>query len=95
MNDEDLRILFNLPIDRSLDGLEREIWRGVAVRDQERRMGKLIMACQGGILAIAVFVSSTAGAAIAGNVINIRSDRVMLVPGVQHAPSTLLFGQRQ
>ena len=95
MSDEELRTLFDQPIDRSLDGLEQGIWYGVAVRDQERRTGKLIMACQAGVLAVAVLVGGAAGLAMARNVASGRSDIVTFFPGAQHAPSTLLFGQRQ
>ena len=95
MSDEDLPILLKQPIDRSLDRLELEVWRGVAVRDQERRTGRLIVACQSGVLAVAVLVGGVVGAAMAGNTANNRSDFGAFVVGVQHAPSALLFGQNQ
>ena len=68
MSDEELLILLKQPTDRSLDGLELEVWRGVAVRDQERRTGRLIVACQSGVLAVAVLVGGVVGAAMAGKV---------------------------
>lgn len=91
MSDSDLKKLFEQPLDRSLDGLERSIWLGVAARERDRRTSRLAVSLQGGVLAIAVAIGGMAGATAAASV-RADSTKGPLLLATQHAPSNLLFG---
>lgn len=91
MSDPDLNRLFELPLDRSLGGLERSIWLGVAARERDRRTSRLAVACQAGVLAIAVAIGGMAGATAAAGARE-DSGKGPLLLAAQHAPSNLLLG---
>ena len=91
MSDSDLKKLLEQPIDRSLDGLGRGIWLGVASRERDRRTSRLAVWSQAGVLVIAVAIGGMAGVTAAASV-RTDSGTGPLFLTAQHAPSNLLFG---
>ena len=61
MLEVDLDRLAKAPVDRSLEGLERDIWRGVAARTAERSTYSTAFAMQLAILTLGTFGSLAIG----------------------------------
>lgn len=91
MSDADLHKLFDQPLDRSLEGLEPNIWLGVAAREHDRRTSRLAASWQAGVLVVAIAIGGVAGVTAATNV-RVSSVQNPFLSGAQHAPSSLLFG---
>ena len=78
---------------RSLDGLEADVWEGVAAQESTKRATRVVMACQAVVIAVAVTGSIAAGSRAGGaahqsaelGVFSLRADL---------APSTLLAGDK-
>lgn len=64
MIEADIHTLNERP-SRSLDALEADIWAGVAARIAAKRTSNLVLACQGLVLAIALFGSVATGTRMA------------------------------
>lgn len=92
MIDNDIRRLDDRDLDRSLDQLESDIWRGVAARSRERAVARKVNILQGVVMGIALLGSIGAGIRItrpAGAPVSLAT----LTTGSELMPSTLLLGE--
>ena len=90
MTDTDLNDLLNLPLDRSLDGLEEQIWAGVARLERSERSCRLAVSLQACVLAIAIGAGGLVGANAAHSRQGAAANPLAL--GERHTPSHLLLG---
>ena len=92
MIENDIRRLDGGGLDRSLDQLEADIWRGVAARSRERAVARKVTILQGVVMAFALLGSIGVGIGIArpgGAPVSLAS----LTTGSELMPSTLLLGE--
>ncbi len=92
MIDNDIRRLDERELDRSLDQLEADIWRGVAARGRERAVARRVTVLQGVVMGVALVCSIGVGIGIArpsGGSVSFAS----LTAGSELMPSTLLLGE--
>ena len=61
MIEDDIHRLDQRPLDRSLDLLEADIWRGVAARTLKRQVARKVISLQCIVMVSALFGSVTAG----------------------------------
>ena len=92
MIEEDIRQLDERAMDRSLDRLEADMWRGVALRARQREAARQVTSFQAVVMVLALLASVAAGISVA------RPDgattaRVLLFPETALLPSSLLLGQ--
>lgn len=92
MIDADIRTLSEQEPVPALDGLEAGIWAGIAARATARKVVRLVALWQTAVMALAMVVSIAAGLATSSEP---ASASVLAVPGMELAPSHLLFGTRQ
>ncbi len=90
MIDTDLRQLAEEPPDHALEGLEVEIWAGVAGREEARRITRRLVAIQCLVLAAALIGSLMAGQYWRGA--QQRGSLDVFSPRVPLSASTLLVG---
>lgn len=95
MTDSQLHRLLASDVDRSLDHLEADIWRGEAQQAATWRLQKFIASCQTAVLSVAIMVSVGAGVWTGGRDGPAHPAPMLLTDGLDIAPSTLLFGNRQ
>jgi hypothetical protein len=92
MIDTDLKELSGAPPDRPLEGLEAQIWAGVAAREEAMRIRRRLVALQCGLVVAALVGSLIAGQywhrAQHGGSLDVFSPRMPL------SASTLLVGNR-
>ena len=89
MIDDDIHRLDQRALDRSLSGLEADIWTGVAMREQRRRAVRRTASLQGVIMVCAVLASIAAGVDIARPA-TAAAGASPLAPGMELMPSNLL-----
>lgn len=94
MIDADIRKLSECEPDRPLDGLEADIWAGIAARAAARKGVRIVALCQTAVMAFAMVVSIAAGLVLATSS-EPASASILRPPGMELAPSHLLFGTRQ
>lgn len=92
MLQEELDTLARAPLDRSLDGLESDIWRVVEARTREHRAYRGIVTVQLAILTVGVFGSLTVGRQWA-TAHDPAGTRGVFSPYTRHAASNLLVGE--
>jgi hypothetical protein len=92
MIDEDLRKLINASLDRTLDGLESDIWRRLAVRSSARAAARKRVSLQS-VLMLVGLVGSVAGGINAARLTPAAHGRTVLAFGSELAPSSLLLGK--
>lgn len=89
---EDLDRLAKAPLDRSLDGLEADIWRGIDAHTIEQRAYRGVMTLQLAILAVGIFGSVMVGHQWAATH-NPAGPRGVFSPYTRLAASSLLMGE--
>ena len=94
MIENDIRQLDERALDRSLDQLEADIWRGVAARTRQRQTARRVTSFQGGVMALGLLGSVAAGISLArsGGAMGAES---VLTAGSELMPSSLLLGERR
>jgi len=92
VNDETLRAFIRQSPDRDLDGVEADVWRRVAKRDQARRTGRVVATAQLGLACLVLAGGLTAGRAAVTSNAGDRSG-LTLLSSADLAPSTLLVGR--
>ena len=92
MLEDDLDRLAKAPIDRSLEGLERDIWRGVAAHTAERSTYSTAFAMHLAILTLGTLGSLAVGRQWA-TTHELAANRGALAPYTRLAASDLLVGQ--
>ncbi len=91
MIDDDLRRLGELKLDRSLERLEADIWRRLAVRSQNRAAVRRRASLQGVVMVFALVGSVVIGITATRTHAPTRYE-AMLAMGSELTPSTLLLG---
>jgi hypothetical protein len=91
MIDDDLRRLDEVGVDRPLDRLEADVWRGVAARTQQRAAARRLTSFQSVLMALALLGSVAAGVNVARPS---RGAHAVLTTGTELMPSNLLLGER-
>jgi hypothetical protein len=89
MIDDDMHRLEQRALDRSLSGLEADIWKGVAFREQRRKAVRRTASWQGLIMVCAVVGSIVVGIEIAAPA-TAAAGASPLAPGMELMPSNLL-----
>jgi hypothetical protein len=77
----------------SLDGLEADIWAGVAERGRETKISRALLTLQGAMLVFAL-ISSVAVGHLAGASRRATSELAVFSGRLDVAPSTLLDGSK-
>lgn len=92
MNEELLQAVLRQAPDRSLVGLETDVWAGVSARSEARRKGVLLAGGQLGLMALALAGSLTMGsAAVAAR--EREHNTFAFLSSADLAPSALLIGR--
>lgn len=88
MLEEQLKRLGESAPDRSLETLEADVWRGVALRRHETALARRVISLQGGLLLLAIVGSAAAGIK---SVESARAPASALMPGASLTPAYLLL----
>lgn len=91
MIDDELRQLGQLKLDRSLDHLESDIWRRIAVRSQNRVAVRRRASLQSLVMAFALVGSVAVGITTTRSQVPPRGQATLAL-GMELTPSTLLLG---
>jgi hypothetical protein len=91
MIEDDIHQLDQLPVDRSLDLLETDIWRGVAARALKRQAARKVVSLQCAVMVCALFGSVVAGISL-GRPNRTAGAAAVLATGAELMPSSLLLG---
>jgi hypothetical protein len=91
MIDDDLRQLNEGALDHSLDGLESDIWAGLAARSGNRAAARQRASFQSVVMVLAL-IGSIAVGINATRPAGPARDRVVLALGMELTPSSLLLG---
>ncbi len=91
MIDDELRQLGELKLDRSLERLESDIWRRLAVRSQHRAAVRRRASLQSVVMIFALFGSVAIGITASRSHAPTRGQS-MLALGLELTPSSLLLG---
>jgi hypothetical protein len=91
MIDDDLRQLNESALDHSLDGLESDVWAGLAVRSQNRATARRRVSFQSVVMVLAIVGSVAVGISVTRPAGPPRG-RVVLALGLELTPSSLLLG---
>ncbi len=91
MIDDYLREIGEAGLDRTLDDLEADIWRRLAVRSQYREVARRRVSLQSLVMVIGL-IGSIAGGINAARPAIAAHGRVVLTLGSDLAPSSLLLG---
>lgn len=91
MIDDDLRQLNEGALDHSLDGLESDIWAGLAVRSRNRAAVRKRVSFQSVVMVLAL-VGSIAVGINATRSTGPAHSRAVLALGLELTPSSLLLG---
>ena len=91
MIEDDLHQLDQRPLDRSLDMLEADIWRGVAARALKRQAARKVASFQCVVMVSALIGSVAVGISI-GRPGPTEVAAVVLATGSELMPSSLLLG---
>ena len=94
MIDDEIRQLNDGPLDRSLQAVEAEIWLGLAMRVQNRRVARRRVSLQGAVMALSLIVSIAIGIHATRAAVAARGHAVF-TSGLELAPSSLLLGNAQ
>lgn len=92
MIDEDLRELSNARLDRTLDGLESDIWRRLAMRSRTRAAARRRVSLQSIMMLFGLMGSVAVGINAARPAASAHG-RALLALGSELAPSSLLLGK--
>ncbi len=92
MIENDLQKLGEQGSDHRLDGLEADIWAGVAARLEVQKVSRLVLSCQ--VLTIAFTLAF--GIATGNHIDQLEAGEAQtdLTGGMRLAPSTLLLGSQ-
>lgn len=93
MIDADIRRLCEQEPEPALDGLEADIWAGIAAHAATRKRIRRVALCQTAVMTLAMVVSVAAGLVLATTSEPAHAGGLTL-PGIDLAPSHLLFGAR-
>jgi hypothetical protein len=91
MIDDDLRQLNEGALDHSLDGLESDIWAGLAARGRNRAAARKRVSFQSVVMVLAL-IGSVAVGINATRPAGPAHGRVVLTLGMELTPSSLLLG---
>ena len=91
MIDDELRQFGELKLDRSLERLESDIWRRLAVRSQNRAAVRRRASLQSVVMVFALVGSAAIGITATRSHAPTRG-QAMLALGLELAPSSLLLG---
>ena len=91
MIENDIWQLDQRPLDRSLDTLEADIWRGVAARAQRRQVAGKLVSVQWVVMFVALFGSVAAGVSV-GRPNRTEGPTLAFTTGSEFTPSSLLLG---
>ncbi|NQE64329.1 hypothetical protein E1H18_4585 [Caulobacter sp. RHG1] len=91
--DELMRRLAARSADRSLDGLEAEISRGIAAQRREALVQAAMAPVQIASVVLALAMGLTAGSALAASTVNPQRDYGLFASAARLAPSSLLEGR--
>lgn len=94
MIEDDIHQLDQRPLDRSLDMLEADIWRGVAARTLKHKAARKMASVQCIVMVCALFGSVAAGVSVArpGST---EGAAMVLATGSELMPSSLLLGEHR
>ena len=94
MIEDDIHQLDLRPLDRSLDMLEADIWRGVAARALKHKAARKMASFQCIVMVCALLGSVAAGVSVArpGHT---ESAAVVFATGSELTPSSLLLGEHR
>jgi hypothetical protein len=92
MLDKDLRQLSEAGLDRTLDSLESDIWRRLAVRSRHRAEARRRVSLQSVVMIVGL-MGSIAGGIHAARPAACAHGRAVLALGSELAPSSLLLGR--
>ena len=91
MIEDDIHQLDQRPLDRSLESLEADIWRGVAARALKRQAGRKVVSFQCVVMICALFGSVVAGISV-GRPSHTEGPAWAFATGSELMPSSLLLG---
>ena len=91
MIDDDIHQLEQRPVDRSLDNLEADVWRGVGARALKRQAARKVVSFQCVVMVCALFGSVAAGISI-GRPGRTEGPALAFATGSELMPSSLLLG---
>jgi hypothetical protein len=91
MIDDDLRQLNEGALDHSLNGLESDVWAGLAVRSRNRAAVRRRVSFQGVVMVLALVGSVAVGINATRSAGSARG-RAVLALGLELTPSSLLLG---
>jgi hypothetical protein len=74
--------------DHALDGLETDIWKGIASRKRERAAARKLVSLQAIVILLASIGSAAVGITVATPA---QASRPTLMPGAELMPSSLLL----
>jgi hypothetical protein len=94
MIDDRIDRLIGLPQERSLDGLESEIWAKIDADAQSRRTAGLVLGCQAAAVAAVLAGGLAMGNLSPGPQANAHARLDVFSPETALAPSTLLLGPK-
>jgi hypothetical protein len=92
MSADQIDSLLRSPADRSLDGLESAIWRGVAVGDSAERRIRAVAIGQAAVAAVAILASAVLGGTLATQAMAEPPALGVFSPHMDLAPSSRLSG---
>ena len=92
MIENDIHQLDQRPLDRPLDMLEADIWRGVAARALKRQAAGNVVSFQCVVMVFALFVSVAAGISV-GRPSRTEGPNLAFATGSELMPSSLLLGE--
>ncbi|MEI7932007.1 MAG: hypothetical protein WCI21_02985 [Alphaproteobacteria bacterium] len=92
MNADDVDILLRAGPDRSLEGLEGAVWRGVAAREVSERRFQALALGQAALGALAIAASAVLGGTLATQAMAEPSALGVFSPHMDLAPSSRLSG---
>lgn len=94
MIEDDIHRLDQRPLDRSLDLLEADIWRGVAARTLKRQVARKVISLQCIVMVSALFGSVTAGVSM-GRPGHAQGAATVFATGSELMPSSLLLDEHR
>jgi hypothetical protein len=92
MIENDIHQLDRRPLDRSLDMLEADIWRGVEARALKRQAARKVASFQCVVMVCALFGSVAAGVSV-GRPSRTEGPALAFPTGFELMPSSLLLGE--
>ncbi len=88
MIDQDFKELDTQAPDHGLDGLEADVWKGIASRNRERATARRLVSLQALLVLFVLIGSAAVGVTVATPA---QASRPTLMPGTELMPSSLLL----